>query len=63
MYLPTNGAIRGLDSAAVKERVRRNLRKLAVTCDDFMMPHAVFGLTKVAREQGEFAARAAKADP
>ena len=59
VYLPTNGGIRGWDAAAAKEWVRRNIRKPVVTCDDFMMPYAVFGLTKVAREQGEWAARAA----
>ena len=59
VYLPTNGAIRGWDAAAAMEWVRGNIRKPVVTCDDFMMPYAVFGLTKIAREQGEFAARAA----
>lgn len=59
VYLPTNGGIRGWDAAAATEWVRRNIRKPVVTCDDFMMPYAVFGLTKVAREQGEWAARAA----
>ena len=59
VYLPTNGAIRGWDAAAATEWVRRNIRQPVVTCDDFMMPYAIFGLTKVAREQGEWAARAA----
>jgi ABC-type uncharacterized transport system substrate-binding protein len=59
VYLPTNGAIRGWDAAAAAEWVRSNIRKPVITCDDFMMPYAVFGLTKVAREQGEWAARAA----
>ena len=61
VYLPTNGGIRGWDAAAATEWVRRNIRKPVVTCDDFMMPYAVFGLTKVAREQGEWAAHAALA--
>lgn len=59
LYLPTNGAIRGWDANAAKQWVGRFIRKPVVTCDDFMMPYAVFGLTKVAREQGEWAARAA----
>jgi gluconate transporter len=59
VYLPTNGAIRGWDAAAATAWVRSNIRKPVVTCDDFMMPYAVFGLTKVAREQGEWAAHAA----
>ena len=59
VYLPTNGGIRGWDAAAATAWVRSNIRKPVVTCDDFMMPYAVFGLTKVAREQGEWAAHAA----
>ena len=59
VYLPTNGAIRGWDARAAVDWVRGNIRKPVVTCDDFMMPYAVFGLTKVAREQGEWAARSA----
>jgi Gnt-I system high-affinity gluconate transporter/Gnt-II system L-idonate transporter len=61
VYLPTNGGIGGWDAAAATEWVRSNIRKPVVTCDDFMMPYAVFGLTKVAREQGEWAAHAALA--
>ena len=59
IYLPTNGAVQGWDRSAARGWVRNNIRKPVVTCDDFMMPYAVFGLTKVAREQGEWAARAA----
>lgn len=59
VYLPTNGAIRDWHAAAAAEWVRAHIRKPVVTCDDFMMPYAVFGLTKVAREQGEWAARTA----
>jgi ABC-type uncharacterized transport system substrate-binding protein len=59
IYLPTNGAIQGWDRNAAQGWVRNNIRKPVVSCDDFMMPYAVFGLTKVAREQGEWAARAA----
>lgn len=59
VYLPTNGAIHGWDAQAAVQWVRGHIRKPVVTCDDFMMPYAVFGLTKVAREQGEWAARSA----
>ncbi len=59
IYLPTNGAIRGWDANAARNHVRRHIRRPVVTCDDFMMPYAAFGLTKVASEQGEWAARAA----
>ncbi len=61
VYLSTNGGISGWDAATATEWVRSNIRKPVVTCDDFMMPYAVFGLTKVAREQGEWAANAALA--
>ncbi|MEK7752047.1 MAG: ABC transporter substrate binding protein [Acidobacteriota bacterium] len=61
MYLPTNGAVQGWNAEAAMEWVRRNIRKPVVTCDDFMMPYAAFGLTKVAREQGEWAAQSALA--
>jgi Gnt-I system high-affinity gluconate transporter/Gnt-II system L-idonate transporter len=60
-YLPTNGAVQGWDAEAAVEWVRRNIRKPVVTCDDFMMPYAAFGLTKVGREQGEWAARSSLA--
>ncbi len=59
VFLPTNGAIRGWDQADAAAFVRAHIRVPVFTCDDFMMPYAVFGLTKVAREQGEWAARAA----
>jgi len=59
VYLPTNGAIQGWDAAVAREWVRAKARKPVVTCDDFMMPYAAYGLTKVAAEQGEWAAEAA----
>jgi len=61
VYVPTNGAIRGWDAADAVSYVTRTISKPVVSCDDFMMPYAVFGLTKVAREQGEWAAGAALA--
>jgi ABC-type uncharacterized transport system substrate-binding protein len=59
IYLPTNGAVKGWDDADARAFVARHIRRPVVTCDEFMMPYAVFGLTKVAREQGEWAARTA----
>jgi ABC-type uncharacterized transport system substrate-binding protein len=59
IYLPTNGAIKGWDEPDAKAFVARKIRVPVFTCDDFMMPYAVFGLTKIAREQGEWAAQAA----
>lgn len=59
IYLPTNGAIKGWDDAEARSFIQRHIRRPIITCDDFMMPYAVFGLTKVAREQGEWAAQTA----
>jgi len=59
IYMPTNGAIKNWNDTAAHSFVQENLRIPAITCDDFMMPYAVFGLTKVAKEQGEWAANAA----
>ncbi len=58
LYLPTNGSIRGWQSEAAKRFVADHIRIPVLTCDDFMMPYAVYGQTKVAREQGEWAANA-----
>ncbi len=59
IYMPTNGAIKGWNDSEAKNIIEENLKVPVVTCDDFMMPYAVFGLTKVAREQGEWAAQTA----
>jgi ABC-type uncharacterized transport system substrate-binding protein len=55
-YIPTNGAIKNWNEEEAKVFVFENLKIPVVTCDDFMMPYAVFGLTKIAKEQGEWAA-------
>jgi gluconate transporter len=59
IFLPTNGAIRDWDPAGARALVRAQIRVPAFTCDDFMMVYAVFGLTKVAKEQGQWAAQTA----
>jgi len=59
IFVPTNGAIKNWDGAEAKAFVREHIRVPVFTCDDFMMKYAVFGLTKVAQEQGQWAARAA----
>jgi ABC-type uncharacterized transport system substrate-binding protein len=61
VYLPTNGAVAGWDDADARRFVRKAIRRPVVTCDDFMIPYAVLGLVKVAREQGEWAGDAALA--
>lgn len=59
IYMPTNGAIKNWNDEEAKVFAFENLKVPVLTCDDFMMPYAVFGLTKVAREQGEWAAKTA----
>ncbi len=61
IFLPTNGAIQGWDDAEARAFVEENIRKPVVTVIDFMMPYAVFGLTKIAQEHGQWAAEAALA--
>ncbi|MDX2151300.1 MAG: gluconate:H+ symporter [Bryobacteraceae bacterium] len=61
IYLPTNGAIQGWNAAEGRAWAKRHTQRPVVTCDDFMMAYAGFGLTKVAREQGEWAAETAAA--
>lgn len=56
IYLPTNGAIKGWNDEEAISFVGENIKKPVVTCDDFMMNFSVLGLTKVAEEQGEWAA-------
>ena len=59
IYLPTNGSIKNWDKAEAVETVSQNIKVPIITCDDFMMPYCVFGMTKVASEQGEWAAKTA----
>lgn len=56
IYMPTNGAIRNWDRDEAMNFVKNNLSVPTITCDSFMMNYCVFGITKVAREQGEWAA-------
>jgi ABC-type uncharacterized transport system substrate-binding protein len=59
VFIPTNGAVAGWENEDARAFVRQAIRKPVISCDDFMMPFAVYGLTKVAREQGEWAAETA----
>jgi len=61
IFLPTNGAIQGWDDAEARTFVEANIRKPLVTVVDFMVPYAVFALTKTAQEHGQWAAEAALA--
>jgi ABC-type uncharacterized transport system substrate-binding protein len=60
IYLPTNGAIKGWDREEAKDFINQHIQVPVVTTEDFMMPYAVFGLTKVAKEQGIWVAVTAK---
>ncbi len=59
-YLPTSGAIRNWDARQARLRVQRHTRIPSFTCDEFMMDYVSFGVVKIAREQGEWAATAVR---
>ena len=52
IYLPTHGAIKGWSHEEAVGFINKHIQVPVVTTEDFMMPYAVFGLTKVAKEQG-----------
>lgn len=52
IYLPTHGAIKGWNHEEAVDFISKHIQVPVVTTEDFMMPYAVFGLTKVAKEQG-----------
>lgn len=60
LYLPTSGAIRNWNHDEAKQWVLRHQRIPAFTCDEFMMDLVPLGMVKLAREQGEWAAQAAR---
>lgn len=59
VYIPTNGAISDWDDEQAIIFIKENIQKPVMSCDDFMMPYCVFGLTKVQSEQGVWAAETA----
>ncbi len=52
IYLQTRGAVSGWDAEEAKQHIEQNIRIPVVTCEEFMMPYAVFGLTQLSEEQG-----------
>ena len=60
IYLPTNGAIKGWEHGDAIEFISQHIKVPVVTTEDFMMPYCVFGLTKVAKEQGIWVAETAR---
>jgi ABC-type uncharacterized transport system substrate-binding protein len=59
IYMPTNGAIRDWDHKEAIRFIRESIKVPLITCDEFMMPYVVVGVTKVQREQGEWAGKTA----
>jgi len=60
IYLQTRGAIKNWDHDEALGFIDQNIKVPLVTCESFMMPYAVFGLTQISKEQGVRAAKAAK---
>ncbi len=60
IYLQTNAAIKNWDHVEALRFIDQHIKVPLVTCEDFMMPYSVFGMTQVSREQGTWAAETAK---
>jgi ABC-type uncharacterized transport system substrate-binding protein len=60
IYLQTRGAIKNWDHDVALSIIDQHIKVPLVTCEDFMMPYAVLGVTQVSREQGIWAAETAK---
>ncbi len=59
VVLGGNSGITGWDDEVALRRVRKSVRTLVVATLDWMMNYAIFGMTKIPEEQGEWAARVA----
>ncbi len=59
IILGSNSGITDWDSDTVKQELASSSTRLTVTNHGWMMPYAMFGLTKVPEEQGEWAAHVA----
>ena len=60
IYLQTRGAIKNWDHEEALDIIDQHIKVPLVTCEDFMMPYAVLGVTQVSKEQGMWAAETAK---
>ena len=56
IYLQTRGAIKGWDHDEALKLIDEQLKIPLITCEEFMMPYAVVGLTQLSEEQGRKAA-------
>lgn len=55
IFLLSNEGVGGWNDTEAYEFVFRNIQKPVLTCEESMMRYAMFGVTKVEREQGEWA--------
>jgi len=60
IYLQTRGAIKNWNHDEALGVIDQHIKVPLFTCEDFMMPYAVFGLTQVSKEQGMRAAETAQ---
>ena len=59
IFFVTNGAIKNWNEADAMAHIQQTIKTPIFTADDFVMDYAVFGFTKVAKEQGVWASQAA----
>lgn len=60
IYLQTKGAIKGWEDNEAENHIKQFIKIPLVTCEEFMMPFSVFGLTQLSEEQGIKAAEMTK---
>jgi len=60
IYVSTHAAIKDWNKNEAEEFIGINIQVPVFTCEDFMMPYAVLGVTKIASEHGIWAAKTAK---
>lgn len=60
IYISTHAAIKGWNHNEAVDFIAENIKVPVFTCEDFMMPYAVLGHTKIAEEHGIWAAATAK---
>ena len=60
IYLQTRGAIKNWVHEEALRTIEQHIKVPLVTCEDFMMPYVVLGVTQVSKEQGMKAAEMAK---
>ncbi len=60
IYLQTRGAIKNWNHDEALQIIDEHIKIPLLTCESFMMPYAVLGLTQLSKEQGILAAEKAK---